>query len=76
MVDQAFGRLRSVPEGQRFRPTSRATLDHARCRGAEQLSQGTRTWTEGTRGPPAVLGDTGPGRRAHGFDQLSRVTHA
>ena len=72
VVDQAFRRLRPVPEGPRFRPASRATLDRARCRGAEQLSQGTRTWTEGTRGRPAVPGDTGPGQRAHGFDQQSR----
>ena len=72
VVDQAFGRLRPMPEAPRFQPASRATLDCARCRGAEQLSQGTRTWTEGTRGRPAVPGDTSPGRMANGFDQQSR----
>ena len=30
MVDQAFGRLRPVPECPRFRPSSRVTLDDAR----------------------------------------------
>ena len=54
VVDQAFGRLRPVPEGPRFRPASRETLDGSRCRGAEQLSQGTRACTEGTWGRPAV----------------------
>ena len=72
VVDQAFGRLRPMPEAPRFQPASRATLDCARCRSAEQLSQGTRTWTEGTRGRPAVPGDTSPGRMANGFDQQSR----
>ena len=66
VVDQAFGRLRPVPEGPRFRPGSRATLDRVRCCRAEHLSQGTRAWSEGTRGRPAVLGDSGPCQRAEG----------
>ena len=78
-VDLPFGRIRPMPKGPWFQQASRETLDLARCGGVEQLSQGTRPWTEGTRCRPTLPGDwpssvrgpegskSSPGRLALGF---------
>ena len=74
-VDLPFGRIRPMPKGPRFRQASRETLDLARCGGVEQLSQGTRPWTEGTRCRPTLPGDSRFCPSARGVEKQSRVTH-
>ena len=75
-VDLPFGRIRPMPKGPWFQQASRETLDLARCGGVEQLSQGTRPWTEGTRCRPTLPGDSRFCPRARGVEKQSRVTRS
>ena len=75
-VDLPFGRIRPMPKGPWFQQASRETLDLARCGGVEQLSQGTRPWTEGTRCRPTLPGDSRFCPSARGVEKQSRVTRA
>ena len=65
-----------MPKGPRFRQASRETLDLVRCRGVEQLSQGSRAWTKGTRCQPDLPGESCLCPSARGVDQQSRATRA
>ena len=75
-VDLPFGRIRPMPKGPWFQQASRETLDLARCGGVEQLSQGTRPWTEGTRCRPTLPGDSRFCPSARGVEKQSRATRA